>query len=211
MREKLYLFKYENISSKISSVLKKKGYDTYIVSNRDEVRALVESLIPEGSTVSSGGSLTLQECGILDLLRSGKYRFLDRYEASTDIEKLQRETFYCDYYLCSANAVTENGELVFMDGVGNRVAAVSYGPKNVLIVVSVNKVVKDLNAARERIRYIAPMNAKRLNLSTPCAQTGFCCDCDSDQRICQNLLILESSTRTSGRITVVLVTEELGL
>jgi len=127
MREKLYLFKYENISSKISSVLKKKGYDTYIVSNRDEVRALVESLIPEGSTVSSGGSLTLQECGVLDLLRSGKYQFLDRYEASTDIEKLQREAFYCDYYLCSANAVTENGELVFMDGVGNRVAAVSYG------------------------------------------------------------------------------------
>jgi len=210
MREKLYLFKYESISNKVSSVLKKKGYVTYVVSNRDEVRTLVEGLIPEGSTVSSGGSLTLQECGILDLLRSGKYQFLDRY-ASTDIEKLQREAFHCDYYLCSANAITEDGELVFMDGVGNRVAAVSYGPRNVVIVVSVNKVVKDLNAARERIRYIAPMNAKRLNLSTPCARTGFCCDCDSDQRICQNLLILESNVRTSGRITVVLVTEELGL
>lgn len=210
MREKLYLFKYESISNKVSSVLKKKGYVIYVVSNRDEVRTLVEGLIPEGSTVSSGGSLTLQECGILDLLRSGKYQFLDRY-ASTDIEKLQREAFHCDYYLCSANAITEDGELVFMDGVGNRVAAVSYGPRNVVIVVSVNKVVKDLNAARERIRYIAPMNAKRLNLSTPCARTGFCCDCDSDQRICQNLLILESNVRTSGRITVVLVTEELGL
>ncbi|MFN4189901.1 MAG: lactate utilization protein [Pseudothermotoga sp.] len=210
VREELYKFKYRSLCEKLKPILEKKAYEVYTVENAQQAKELVERLIPHGAVVSSGGSLTLSDSKILDLLRSGKYKFLDRY-SSSDRRKTELEAFDCDYYLCSANAVTMNGELVFMDGFGNRVAAVTYGPRNVILIVSANKIVKDLEAARERIRYITPMNARRLSLSTPCATTGICHDCDSPQRICRHFHVVYDSRNLPGRIKIIFVLEELGL
>ncbi|MFN3283605.1 MAG: lactate utilization protein [Pseudothermotoga sp.] len=210
VREELYKFKYRSLCEKLKPILEKKAYEVYTVENAQQAKELVERLIPQGAVVSSGGSLTLSDSKILDLLRNGKYKFLDRY-SSSDRRKIELEAFDCDYYLCSANAITMNGEVVFMDGFGNRVAAVTYGPRNVILIVSANKIVKDLEAARERIRYITPMNAKRLSLSTPCATTGICHDCDSPQRICRHFHVVYDSRNLPGRIKIIFVLEELGL
>lgn len=210
MRDELYRFKYKSLCERLKPTLEKKAYEVYIVEGAREAKELIERLIPQGAVVSSGGSLTLSDSKILDLLRNGKYKFLDRY-SSSDRRKTELEAFDCDYYFCSVNAITMNGELVFMDGFGNRVAAITYGPRNVILVVSANKIVENLEAARERIRYIAPMNAKRLSLSTPCATTGICHDCDSPQRICRHLHIVYDSRNLPGRIKIIFVLEELGL
>jgi len=210
VRAELYRFKYESLCKAVKPILEKKGFEVYIAEDEKQVLELVEKLVPASSVVSSGGSLTLTETGVLDLLRSGKYVFLDRYRAS-DRRAVELEAFKADFYLCSANAITMNGEIVFMDGWGNRVAAVTCGPKNVILIVSANKIVDDLNAARERIRYIAPMNAKRLSLSTPCVASGICQDCDSPQRICRHYHIINDSRNQPGRIKIVLTIKEFGL
>lgn len=213
MREELYNWKYQNVAESLKKTLEKKAFDVYIATNQDELIGLVKSLIPEGATVTSGGSLSVSESGVLDVLKSGEYKFLDRTSASSMEERksIELAAFTCDFYLCSANAITEDGKLVFLDGNGNRAAAVIYGPKNVLLIASVNKVVKDLGDARERMRYISPMNSKRLNLKTPCTVTGMCHDCASEQRICNYFVVVESSFRQPKRIKVILTTFELGL
>ncbi|MBO8160534.1 MAG: lactate utilization protein [Thermosipho sp. (in: Bacteria)] len=213
MREELYKWKYNMLAIKVADALNKKGHDSYIVKNSKEALEKIIKIIPEGSKVATGGSLTLTKIGLLDVLRNGNYEFLDRYSAKTneEKEKIEREAFFADYYLCSANAITESGEIALLDGNGNRVAAVIFGPKNVILVTSINKIVKNLEEARERIRYISPMNTKRLNLNTPCVQTGYCVNCSSHQRICNYYTIIESGYRHPGRIKVILVLEELGL
>ncbi len=210
VRTELYRFKYESLCKAVKPILERKGFEVYIAEDEKQVLELVEKMIPANSVVSSGGSVTLVETGVLDLLRSGRYVFLDRYKAS-DRRAVELEAFKADFYLCSANAITMDGELVFMDGWGNRVAAVTYGPKNVILIVSANKIVEDLDAARERIRYISPMNAKRLSLSTPCAVTGVCQDCDSPQRICRHYHIINDSRNQPGRIKIILTIKEFGL
>jgi L-lactate utilization protein LutC len=210
LRKELYKFKYESLCRKLKPILEKKAFEVYIADNTSDVRKLVERIVPEGAVISSGGSITLNECGVIDLLKSNRYKFLDRYN-SPDRRKTELEAFDSDFYFCSANAVTMDGELVFMDGFGNRVAAVTFGPRNVILIVSANKIVKDLQEAKERIRYIAPMNAKRLSLSTPCAVSGICHDCDSPQRICRHLHVIFDSRNLPGRIKIILVLEELGL
>lgn len=213
MRKELYTWKFHSIANKVSDSLNKKGHEVYIANDSKEALELLKKLVPENSTVATGGSLTLTQIGGLELFRNGKYNFLDRYVAKTKEEKeeIERKAFFSDYYVCSANAITENGEIVLLDGNGNRVAAVIYGPKNIILITSVNKIVRNLEEARERIRYITPMNSKRLNLNTPCVQTGYCVDCSSHQRICNYLVVIESGLRHPGRIKVILVLEELGL
>lgn len=213
MREQLYAWKYEKLAERISEELKRRGFETWIVKTKEELVKTVEELLTPGSTVAVGGSLSLQETGILELLRSGKYNFLDRYSAKSAEERreIELKAFGADYFLCSANAITEDGKLVFLDGNGNRVAALSFGPRTVIIVVSVNKVVPDVHMARERIRYISPMNCRRLNLDTPCTKTGRCMECASPQRICNYLLVIETSHRQPGRFKILLTTFELGL
>jgi L-lactate utilization protein LutB len=125
--------------------------------------------------------------------------------------EIELEAFRADFYLCSANEITEDGKIVLLDGNGNRAAAVIYGPKNVVLIASINKVVKNVEDARERLKFISPMNSKRLNLRTPCTITGICHDCSSEQRICNYFLVIESSHRQSKRIKVLLTTFELGL
>ncbi|ABR31062.1 membrane protein [Thermosipho melanesiensis] len=213
MRKEFYIWKYESLANKVADELNKKRHEVYIARNKDSALKIVLGLIPENSSVATGGSLTLTEIGLLEKLRTGNYIFYDRYSAKSTEEKyeLERKAFFADYYICSANAITEKGEIALLDGNGNRVAAVIFGPKNVILVTSINKIVKDLEQARERIRYISPMNTKRLNLNTPCVQTGYCVDCASHQRICNYYTIIESGFRHPGRIKVVLVLEELGL
>ena len=193
--------------------LKENGINGYKVKNKEELRKLIESLIEKKSTVTVGGSMTLFESGIIDLLRNGEYNFLDRYKEGLtreDIEKIYREAFYADYYLTSTNALTEKGELYNVDGNGNRVAAMIFGPKKVIVVAGVNKLVKNLDEAILRMREIsAPANAIRLNRKTPCAKVGYCCDCKSPEKVCREYTVIKSQGNKE-RFHVIIVEENLG-
>ncbi len=199
--------------SAVLEALRRNRMDAMYVDTKEEARALVGELIPEGASAAVGGSETLSETGILDLLRSGKYRFLDRYAeglTKEQKEEVQRQSFTADWLLASANAVTEDGWLYQVDGAGTRVAPMIFGPKNVLIVAGINKVVPDMDAAVERVRAVAaPKNAVRLEKQTPCVVTGKCEDCLSPDRICC-VYTAFGFQRIPGRIKVILVGEPLG-
>jgi L-lactate utilization protein LutB len=203
--------------------LKKNNMETFVVKNREEARALALSMIPEGSVCASGGSVTLKECGVIDAIKEGAYTYLDRSAPGlTDEERdeLMLRAQSCDVYLSSSNAVTEDGELYNVDGNSNRVSNLLYGPKKVIFVVGMNKIVKDLDEAVVRVKTIAaPLNCKRLNCDTPCAKTGKCISlmqggnmpkgCNSDGRICVNFTIM-ARQRKKDRVKIILVEEELG-
>ena len=175
-----------------AAALRKNNMEAYCVKTADEVVPLVKTLLAEGATVGAGGSMTLEECGVMDLLRSGAYHFLDRGAPGLtpeDIGKIYRQIFSADCYFASANAVTEAGEILNVDGNANRVAAITFGPASVILVVGSNKIVKDLAAADARVKAVAaPANAKRLSCKTPCAVTGQCENCQSPGRICLSLI-----------------------
>lgn len=213
MREELYSWKYRALAEKLAKEMKRRHFEVHIVESKESLTKKIRDLVPEGSTVANGGSLTLIENGVLDIFKNEKYVYYDRYAAKTLEERreLELKAFTVDFYLSGANAITEDGKLVFLDANGNRVAAIVYGPKNVIVVTSVNKVVKDVEDARERLRFISPMNSKRLNLTTPCVQRGFCYDCTTSDRICNYFVVVESSARIPGRIKVILMTFESGL
>lgn len=206
---------------KVIESLEKNNIRAAYVEDTTQLIDFVKDFIPKGSVVSNGGSVTLAQTGIIDLLRNGDYRFLDRgAEGLTreQIEEIFHKAFNADYYLMSSNAITENGMLYNVDGNSNRVAALMYGPSNVLVIVGKNKIVKDIPAAIERVKTVAaPKNAARLSCSTYCNSAQKCvnadsCDfggCDSDARICCNYVIT-SHQRRYGRITVVIVGQELG-
>ena len=179
----------------------------------EEALEIIEDLIEPGSTVAIGGSMTLFEAGVIDMLRNGSYNFLDRYEKNLtpgDIRDIYLKSFGADVYLTSTNAVTEKGELFNIDGNGNRVAAMIYGPESVIIVAGYNKITKDIDQAKTRLEEIAaPSNALRLGLDTPCAASGKCCKCMSDKKICCDTVIM-GHQRVKDRIKVILVGEELG-
>jgi len=185
----------------------------FYVENKDEVVDKVAELIKEGETVAVGGSVTLVETGVLEHLRAGRYNFLDRYRkglTKVEIEEIYRKSFFADTYLTSTNAITEDGELYNVDGNGNRVAAMIYGPKSVIVVAGINKIVKNIDEAVERVRRIAaPANTIRLNKNTPCTKTGYCVDCRTEDRICCSYTIFRQQ-REKDRIKVILVGESLG-
>ena len=193
--------------------LASRNFETYYCEYAVDALKLVKDLIPEQSTVSTGGSRTLQETGIIDMLRTGSYDFrphgVSWITKEQDLENMQF-AFSCDYYLMSSNAITEDGELYNIDGVGNRVAALSYGPKHVIIVAGINKIVKDLDEARKRLTETAiPRNLERLGLTAPCINKGVCYDCRSEGRLCATKTITAYS-RFPERIKVILVNEKLG-
>lgn len=198
---------------KTVAALKKNNMDAYYVHTSKEAVELVESMLVPDSVVTVGGSETLIEAGIVTLLKSGKYEFLDRARPGITPEEshaVMRQAFTADTYVISANAVTENGELFYIDGNGNRVAAVAYGPKNVIVVVGYNKITEDKDEARNRTKRIsAPTNVIRTKAKTPCAETGICSDCASPERICC-LELLVGFQRISNRIKVIIVDEILG-
>lgn len=193
--------------------LEKNNMEGYYVEDEKELIEKISELIHEGDTVSVGGSMTLFETGVIDFLRCGKYNFLDRYEdglTREDIKEVYRKSFFADAYFTSSNAITENGELYNVDGNGNRVAAMIYGPDKVIVVAGVNKIVKDLDDAIKRNREIAaPANTKRLNRKTPCKEMGYCTDCNSPERICNDYVVIKKQAE-KGRIKVIFVEKELG-
>ena len=167
----------------VAEALRKNNMDVFCVERAAEVVPLVRTLLKPGDTVAVGGSQSLTDADVLSLLRSGEYRFLDRYTPGLTPEQT-REIFVAslgaDAYLCSANAVTEKGELYFVDGNANRIAALCYGPRSVILVVGKNKIVPDLAAAHRRVKTVAaPRNTARLGCDTPCAKNGVCCAVDS--------------------------------
>lgn len=182
------------------------------VDSAEEALDVIESLMNEGDTVTVGGSMTLFEAGVIDMLREGKYNFLDRYADGADVQSIYEAAFTSDVYLMSSNAITEKGELYNVDGNGNRVAALTWGPKSVIIVAGYNKIVKDIDEARVRVQEIAaPANNVRLGTESPCTKTGHCMNCASPKRICATTVIVgKQIQRYKDRIKVILVGEELG-
>ena len=201
--------------------LEKNNMNTYFVETKEEVIPLIEKLVAEGSAVAVGGSVTLNEVGVLEHLRSGRYEFFDRYAEGltpAQIKEVFRKSFGVDAYFCSCNAVTEDGELYNVDGNANRVAAISFGPEKVIMIVGVNKIVSNIDEAVKRVKTVAaPKNAVRLNCKTYCNVKGHCVDmeggigkgCDSPQRLCRHYLVC-AKQKDKGRINVIFVNEELG-
>lgn len=185
----------------------------YLVNSKEELFFKIEQLVSEGSVVSCGGSMSLFEYGVIDYLRNGRYKFLDRYKeglTSEQITKIFKESFLADAYFASSNAVTEDGKLYNVDGNGNRVAAMLYGPDKVILLVGLNKIVKDIDEAIKRNREIcAPANAKRLNKKTPCTKVGYCMDCKSNEKVCREFTVIASQNR-KDRIHVIFMNENIG-
>lgn len=212
MDKNMKWLKESRVNSTINS-LKKNGMNGYLVNSHEELIEKINELTNDGDTVSCGGSMSLFETGVIDYLRSGKYNFLDRYEdglSKDDLKKLYRNTFSADVYFTSTNAITEKGELYNVDGNGNRVAAMLYGPDKVIIISGVNKIVENIEEAIKRNeRVSAPANCKRLNRATPCVKVGHCMDCSSEDRICNEYTIIRRQGN-EDRIHVIFLNEELG-
>lgn len=196
---------------RVKAALERNGIPAAIVQSAAEVAPYVKELLPAGCTVAVGGSVTLAEAGVLALLRGGDYDFLDREAPGADAEAVLHAAFGAQWYLSSANALTEDGKIYQMDGRGNRVAAILYGPRQVLLVVGRNKIVPDEAAARRRNHAVAaPANCRRLGISTPCGLTGQCANCTGDARICVAEVLIHRQLIGGRRLSVLLVNEELG-
>lgn len=201
--------------------LRKNNMEAYFAKSKEEVPAIVESLLNEGETITCGGSVTLSECGVTELMKNGKYTFLDRSKPGLtreDVNEIYTKTFSADAYLTSANAVTLAGELINVDGNGNRVAAIVYGPQKVIVIVGANKIVDDVAAGFHRVKTVAaPKNAVRLSCDTPCRTLGHCIfpdgdiatGCSSEARICAHYQVA-GRQRIKNRIKVILCEEQLG-
>lgn len=208
-------------AQKVIDALRKNRILAEYVPTKEEVVPLIKALIPVGCSVATGGSRTLEEPGVTELLRSGNYVFYDRNNpalSSDEKAEMTAKGATADVYLCSSNAITEQGELYNVDGFSNRVAAIANGPKKVIMVVGINKIVPDLDAAVRRVKTIAaPLNTKRLNCDTYCQKTGVCMGleggmtdgCHSPARICCSYLV-SAQQRVANRIHVILVGESLG-
>lgn len=202
----------EVLGNRIVKALESRNMEAYYVKTKKQALEKALELIPEGSTVSWGGSISAQEIGLIDAVRSGNYMALDRKSAETreGQQEIMHRALSCDVYLGSVNGLSEDGVLVNIDGNANRVAAYSYGPKTVLLIVGMNKVVKTETEAMSRARNeAAPINAQKFDLHTPCVKNGTCADCKSPDCICCQILITRYS-REPKRIKVVLVDEVLG-
>ena len=199
----------ELLAQTVIKGLKSRNMSGYYASSREEALRIALELIPEGSSVTMGGAMSAHEIGLVDALKQGPYRFIDR-DAYEDKRAAMLAAYDADVFLSSANAMTEDGILVNIDGNSNRVSAIAQGPKKVIFIVGMNKVCKDLDGAMKRARNVAaPINAQRFGLSTPCTKTGACMDCKSPDTICCQFLITRYS-KHKDRIHVILVDEQLG-
>ena len=201
------------LSQRVINALKKRNMEAYYVHTKEEALEKALKLIPKGSSVSWGGATSAIEIGLLKKIKqSGNYKVYDRDDAKTpeEIRQIYLQSFDCDFFIGGINAMTEGGILVNVDGNSNRVAAYAYGPKYVLLIASMDKVVSTLDGAIERARTIAsPINAQRFGLKTPCATAGSCGDCTHLECICCNIMITRFS-RVDKRIKIILVNEKLG-
>ncbi|WP_058486144.1 lactate utilization protein [Defluviitalea phaphyphila] len=203
---------FEMQAKELISAFKKRQMEAYYCNTKEEALNKALELIKEGSVVSWGGSMTLNEIGLLEELKKGNYKLLDRSTAKTpeELNEIFYKAYTADYYLMSSNAITMDGKLINIDGRGNRISALIHGPKNVIIVAGMNKVMPDEDSALKRARnYASPINANRFNIQTPCTNTGRCHDCLSPDTVCCNILVTRMS-KIPNRIKVILVGEELG-
>lgn len=211
--EDLHLWHHEVIGEKTVEALKKNGFQAVYFSSREEASQYILNLIPDNSSIGVAGSATIKSLEILDELRCRGNQILDHNNPSLNEEeknqfRLLQQT--CDVFLSSSNAVTLDGKLVNMDGIGNRVAAMTFGPKKVLIAVGINKIVSNLDLALDRIQTLAsPINNKRLSRPNPCVKTGICVDCQSPTRICNILNVIYKKPFLTD-ITVIVIGENLG-
>lgn len=203
---------YMACADKIIAAMQSRQMECIYFESKKDMLEYLKAAVPAKATASWGGSMTLYEAGVINLLRGGLCKVIDRDAAKTPEEahKLMHQAFDADFYFMSTNAITMDGKLVNIDGNGNRIAALIYGPKTVYVIAGMNKVVKDEDAAMDRIKNMAaPMNAMRLTTGAPCTKTGSCLHCKGSGTICCHTLVTRYS-RQNGRIKVLLVGEELG-
>ncbi len=197
------------LAEKVIKGLESRNMTGYYAATKEEALKKALELIPEKSSVTMGGAMSAHEIGLVEALKNGDYNFIDR-DAMEDKRAAMLAAYDADFFLSSANAMTEDGEIVNIDGNANRVSAIAQGPRKVLFIVGMNKVCKDLDSAMKRARNVAaPINAQRFGLNTPCAKTGSCMDCKSPDTICCQFLVTRYS-RHADRIHVILVNEDLG-
>ena len=197
------------LSQKVIKGLASRNMTGYYAKTKEEALQMALELIPEGSSVTMGGGMSVHEIGLVKALKEGNYNFIDRDEME-DKSAAMLFAYDADVFLMSANAMTEDGILVNIDGNANRVSYIAQGPKKVLFIVGMNKICNDIDAAMKRARNVAaPINAQRFGLSTPCSKTGACANCKSADTICCQFLITRFS-RHAGRIHVILVNDNLG-
>ena len=203
---------YVNVANTIIKNLAKRQMEGYYCPDKESAVKKALELMPEGSSIAWGGSMTLHEMGLMDAIRNGSYEIIDRESATTPEEKrkIYGEVCCSDFFLTSTNAITTDGQLVNIDGMGSRVSFLCFGPQNVIVLAGMNKLVPDVESGIKRVREMAaPPNAVRLNRQTPCAATGVCGDCFSPDCICSQLVVTRRST-VPNRIKVILIGEELG-
>ncbi len=205
----------------VMAALDNNNINAIYAETKEDILDTVKNILPKGATISSGGSQTLVESGVLDVLKGGDYNYLDRFNCKDQLDVF-KGVIGCDFYFCSSNAVTENGELINVDGFANRISALSFGPKKVVVIVGENKIVKDAKEGFLRIKKVAaPKNCVRLSCDTPCAKLGHCVSllktdnpditdgCNSPSRICRSYLIT-GRQKDKNRITVIVSKENLG-
>lgn len=193
--------------------LERNGFETLFVADAPAALKAILEMISEGSRVAIGGSMTLNQIGFVEAAKGRKMNLINPFAPGITPEEraeLTRKIFSCDYFLCSTNAITEEGQLYNVDATGNRVAAMFFGPKKAIVVCGTNKIVTDMEEAYQRVwNLAAPMNAKRLGRKTPCVETGVCSDCNSPERIC-NIAVEIVKKPTRSNVLVLLVGEPLG-
>ncbi|MBR6403122.1 MAG: lactate utilization protein [Eubacterium sp.] len=202
----------ELLAQTVIKGLKSRHMNGYYAETKEKALELALKMIPEGSTIGWGGSMSIAEIGLRQAVLDGNYTVFDRGSAKDEAEKkeIDKNVYGCDYYLTSTNAITEDGILVNLDGNSNRVASIAYGPEHVIMIVGMNKVARDVDAAVYRVRNeAAPVNSQRFQNPTPCVKTGVCGNCKSPDSICCNMLITRLE-RHPDRIHVILVNDNLG-
>ena len=204
---------YEKRGKILVKQLQLRHFDAYYCANKEEALKKALELIPEGASVGWGGAMSAEQIGLMDAVKNGNYGAIDRAACNTQEERDQamKDCMSADVFLTGANGLSMDGEMVNIDGFGNRVAAIIFGPKSVIVVAGMNKVEDDLDAAVNRARTVAaPMNQMRFQHPNPCTATGTCADCKSQTCIC-NHIVITRHCRPVGRIKFILVGEDLGL
>ena len=197
------------LAQRVIKGLASRNMTGYWAETREDAVRQALALIPEGGSVTMGGAMSAHEIGLVDALKAGNYNFIDRDEYA-DKRAAMLMAYDADVFLSSANAITEDGILINIDGNSNRVSAIAQGPRKVVFIVGMNKVCPDIDSAMKRARNVAaPINARRIGISAPCCKTGTCMDCKSPDTICCQFLITRFS-RHSDRIHVILVNDSLG-
>ena len=199
-------------AEKVIKNLQMRHMEAYYAESSEEALKIALSLIPEGSSVGWGGSFSIEEIGLKDAVKNGPYKYIDRDTAKDQDERneLMRQCLTADTFIMGTNALSETGEMVNIDGVGNRVAALCFGPKSVIVIAGMNKLTKSLDEAMDRARhYASPVNMQRFSTTTACSKTGTCGDCLAE--LCCGQIVITRNCSPAGRIKVILVNDSLGI